>query len=87
MGCALAIIGISLRMLINESFAWVIVGQVVAGIGRPFIQNCQTKVSANWFTAETRGAVTQLLTLIFNVSLIIGILIPGFVFVGYDLDE
>lgn len=70
-------------MLVNESFAWVIVGQVVAGIGRPFILNCQAKISANWFTAESRGGVTQLLTLILNVSLIIGIFIPGLIFGDY----
>jgi len=55
----------------------------VAGIGRPFILNCQAKISANWFSASTRGGVTQLLTLVLNVSLVIGILIPGFVFSGY----
>lgn len=82
-GCALALIGVTLRMLVNESFFWIIIGQVVAGIGRPFILNCQAKISANWFSSETRGGVTQLLTLVLNVSLIIGILIPGFVFTGY----
>lgn len=50
-GSILCLIGTSLRLLVNQSFAWVIVGQVVAGIGRPFILNCQAKISANWFTA------------------------------------
>lgn len=82
-GCSLALLGVGLRLLINEAFAWVIVGQVIAGIGRPFILNCQAKISANWFTSDTRGGVTQLLTLILNVSLIAGILIPGMIFSGY----
>ena len=51
LGCVLALIGISLRLLVNQAFAWVIVGQVIAGIGRPFILNCQAKIGANWFTA------------------------------------
>jgi len=84
-GSLLCLIGTALRLLVNQSFAWVIVGQVVAGIGRPFILNCQAKISANWFTAETRGGITQFLTLILNVSLIIGIFIPGLVFGGYDV--
>lgn len=86
LGSILALVGVSLRMFVNQAFAWVIVGQVIAGIGRPFILNCQAKVSANWFTAETRGGVTQLLTLILNVSLVIGVLIPGLAFGGYIID-
>lgn len=50
-GSVLCLIGISTRLLVNQAFAWVIVGQVIAGIGRPFILNCQAKISANWFTA------------------------------------
>lgn len=84
LGCLLGLLGVGLRMLINHGFAWVIIGQVVAGIGRPFILNCQAKVSANWFTADIRGGVTQILTLVLNCSLIIGILIPGLVFGGYE---
>lgn len=74
LGCILGIVGISLRLFVNSSFAWVIIGQVLAGIGRPFILNCQAKISANWFTSMTRGKITQILTLILNVSLIIGTL-------------
>jgi FLVCR family feline leukemia virus subgroup C receptor-related protein len=50
-GSGLCLLGTCMRMLVNHSFGWVIVGQVVAGIGRPFILNCQAKISANWFTA------------------------------------
>ena len=85
-GASLALIGVSMRMLVNQSFAFVIIGQVIAGIGRPFILNCQAKISANWFSAKTRGGITQLLTLVLNVSLVVGILIPGFVFHGYHPD-
>lgn len=85
-GCVLCIIGVSLRMLINQGFWFAIVGQVIAGIGRPFILNCQTKISSNWFTAESRGGVTQFLTLVLNVSLILGIFVPGIVFGDYKPD-
>ena len=83
-GCILGIIGVGLRVFINYGFYWVIIGQVIAGIGRPFILNCQAKISANWFSSKKRGAITQLLTLVLNVSLIIGVLIPGFFFKGYE---
>jgi FLVCR family feline leukemia virus subgroup C receptor-related protein len=71
-GSLLGIVGVSLRLLVNENFTWVVVGQILAGIGRPFILNCQAKISATWFSSQTRGGVTQLLTLILNISLVIG---------------
>lgn len=82
-GCILCLIGTGLRLLVNTGFYFVIIGQIVAGIGRPFILNCQTKIAANWFPADSRGGVTQFLTLIMNISLIIGIFIPGFVYEDY----
>jgi FLVCR family feline leukemia virus subgroup C receptor-related protein len=86
LGSFLGLVGVGLRMLVNNGFGWVIAGQVIAGIGRPFILNCQAKISASWFTSKSRGKVTQILTLVLNVSLVIGILIPGFVFNGYKPD-
>lgn len=83
-GSCFAIVGVALRMLVNKGFGWVIAGQVLAGIGRPFILNCQAKISANWFSAKSRGQVTQILTLVLNVSLIVGLFIPGIVFKGYE---
>jgi FLVCR family feline leukemia virus subgroup C receptor-related protein len=53
-GSVLSLIGVCLRLLINQGFWIVILGQVLAGIGRPFILNCQAKISANWFTAGKR---------------------------------
>jgi FLVCR family feline leukemia virus subgroup C receptor-related protein len=82
-GATLVLIGAGMRGLVNYNFLFVIAGQIIAGIGRPFILNCQAKISANWFTAKSRGKITQILTLILNVSLVIGIVIPGFFFRGY----
>lgn len=54
-GSILGIIGISMRLMVNVGGFWtVIVGQVLAGIGRPFILNCQAKISATWFRAGQR---------------------------------
>jgi FLVCR family feline leukemia virus subgroup C receptor-related protein len=87
-GAVLALIGVGIRMLVNVSgFGWVIAGQVIAGIGRPFILNCQAKIPANWFSAQTRGQVTQILTLVLNVSLIAGFFIPFIFFRNYELSE
>ena len=85
-GSGLCLIGVGLRLLVNHGFFLVILGQVIAGIGRPFILNSQTKLAANWFDAKTRGAVTQFLTLVLNLSLVVGIFIPGLVFGSYQPD-
>lgn len=54
-GSVLGLVGCGIRLLVNEVGFWtVIVGQILAGIGRPFILNCQAKISANWFRAENR---------------------------------
>jgi FLVCR family feline leukemia virus subgroup C receptor-related protein len=57
-GSILSIVGVSLRLLINQGFWLVLVGQVLAGMGRPFILNCQAKISANWFHASKRVSYT-----------------------------
>lgn len=54
LGSVLGIVGASLRMLVNQGFWLVIAGQILAGIGRPFILNCQAKISGNWFHATKR---------------------------------
>ena len=86
-GSILGILGISSRLLVNIAGFWtIILGQILAGIGRPFILNCQAKISATWYRSNQRAGVTQILTLIVNISLIIGILIPGVIFAGYHVD-
>ena len=60
LGSLLAMLGISLRLFVNFGFWTVILGQVLAGIGRPFILNCQAKVSANWFHASKRVLLGRL---------------------------
>ena len=54
-GSILGVVGCCIRLLVNKVGFWtVIVGQILEGIGRPFILNCQAKISANWFRAENR---------------------------------
>lgn len=53
-GCILGMAGMFLRLFVNHGFWTVLVGQIIAGIGRPFIMNCQAKISTNWFHASKR---------------------------------
>ena len=54
LGSFLGILGVTLRLFVNKAFWLVILGQLLAGIGRPFILNCQAKISGNWFYASKR---------------------------------
>jgi FLVCR family feline leukemia virus subgroup C receptor-related protein len=54
LGSILGILGVTMRLFVNHGFWLVLVGQILAGIGRPFIMNCQAKISANWFHASIR---------------------------------
>ena len=54
-GSILGVLGVSMRLFVNSAGFWtVIMGQILAGIGRPFILNCQAKISATWFRASNR---------------------------------
>jgi FLVCR family feline leukemia virus subgroup C receptor-related protein len=86
LGASLSLAGAALRLLINSSFAWVLVGQVIGGIGRPFIINCQAKISSNWYHASKRTAVTSFFALVLNISIILGLLLPGLFFAHYKFD-
>lgn len=91
MGVALGgiflIVGTLLRCLINYGFGWVYAGMIIAGIGRPFIMNSQGKVPLQWFEASKRLQITTILSFCNTVFAIIGFLIPGFVFQGYELQN
>ena len=86
LGAVLSLIGGALRLLINSSFVFVLLGQVIGGIGRPFIINCQAKISSNWYHASKRTSVTSFFALILNISIIIGVILPGLLFAHYQFD-
>lgn len=48
-GTACTILGLVARCFVKVSFAFVIVGQILGGIGQPFLLNCPAKVATNWF--------------------------------------
>ena len=53
-GLVIQTIGFWLRSLINTSFSFVIVGQIILSMGQPVIINMCTKLSANWFPKKER---------------------------------
>lgn len=59
--CVLVILGVSMRMLINESFYFVIIGNSLNAMGNVFLINCPPRFSAVWFTPRERIIVTSLI--------------------------
>jgi FLVCR family feline leukemia virus subgroup C receptor-related protein len=48
--CVFVILGVSLRMLIKESFYFVIIGNALNAVGNIFLINCPPRFSAIWFS-------------------------------------
>ncbi|EAR83954.2 MFS transporter (macronuclear) [Tetrahymena thermophila SB210] len=78
-GIFFTIVGAWIRLLINDSFGWAILGQVFGGIAQPFILNAPTQIAAVWFKPQQRQIATAILSLINVIGVGIGFLFPSFV--------
>lgn len=73
--------------LANFSFYWVLLGQTLSGIGRPFVVNSQASVTVEWFPARDRTKLITFLNFIVTFSGILGYIIPPIFFAGYTIDK
>lgn len=86
-GMALTTLGLWLRCLLNMTFYFAAVGQVILAIGQPFIYNAPAKLSMNWFPEHERifstsfGAYAN----IFGVAM--GYFIPSIFFDNSDINN
>ena len=78
-GVFFTIIGSWIRIFINESFLFVILGQFISSLGQPFIMNSPAKIAATWFNKDNRVKATTFLSIIGPVGIGAGFLIPGIV--------
>lgn len=86
-GATLTLVGAWTRIFIDRSIWYLILGQCLAGSGRPFLINAQYKVCSNWFNPKERIVVNSLLSFSSTISVIFGIVLPGFYFGHYDLNH
>lgn len=77
-GCVLTIIGLWLRILINKSFIYVLLGTGLSAVAQPFILNMPSKVSAQWFGENERAISTTLGTNANTLGAGIGFIFPGY---------
>ncbi|KAL4479917.1 hypothetical protein ABPG74_020433 [Tetrahymena malaccensis] len=80
----LVIIGVWLRVLINQNYYLVFLGHILMGLGIPFVQNMMTKLSLIWFRTEKRQMITQILMITTMITMLISSLLPGMWMKDYD---
>lgn len=79
LGTLLTLLGSWLRILVNESFYYVILGSFISAVGQPLIFNTPAKIAAFWFKPENRVKATTFLSIISPIGVGMGFLIPGVV--------
>ena len=53
-GATFTAVGMCIKALVNYSFWWVYIGQILAAIGQPFICSAPAKLAAQWFGPNER---------------------------------
>jgi FLVCR family feline leukemia virus subgroup C receptor-related protein len=79
--------GFEVRVTPSLSFYWILLGQTLSGIGRPFILNSQASIAQNWFPAEQRTQIVTLLNFMITFSGILGQIVPSIFFGGYKTED
>lgn len=69
-GVVLTIAGLGVRLLVNQSFYIVLVGQVLCGMGKPLILNGQASMAQNWFFPKNRTLVLVIANMVATVSIV-----------------
>ncbi len=75
-----------LRAFSGTNYTFVLVCEIMAGIGQPFILNSFTKVSVNWFPEEEKTLATGLGTISAFLGIMIGEILTPFLFVQYGIE-
>ena len=76
-GISLTTIGLVLRIFIDQSFTWVLIGQTLMAFGQPFTYNAPAKLSTNWFSYQERAIATMIGTSANILGVTLGFLLPS----------
>ena len=77
------IVGGWLRLLVNHSFAWLIVGQSIIAIGAPLSLIAPAKIASIWFGDNQRALATMIGSLATPLGSVIAFVMP-FIFMSND---
>lgn len=78
LGIEFCIIGIIMRILINQAFWWIILSSVFCGLSQPLLYNTPPKNSANWFAPNQRTIATTITAFASPIGCAVGSLFPFF---------
>ena len=85
-GISLTTIGLVLRIFIDHSFTWVLIGQTLMAFGQPFTYNAPAKLSTNWFSYQERAIATMVGTSANILGITLGFLLPSLFIDDYVAD-
>lgn len=77
------IIGGWVRMMVNQSFYWLLLGQCIIAIGNPLSLVAPPKIASLWFGDNQRALATMLTSLSIPLGAVMGFVLP-FAFLGDD---
>lgn len=83
LGAFLTALGMIIKCFINSNFYICIAGQVVSGIGQPFLVNAPTKLAAVWFGQNERVIAVTIAIAAQALGAAVGFVIPA-LFVSVD---
>ncbi len=71
---------VRLVVIVSPHFYWVLVGQVLAGIGSPLLLNAAAKVGTTWFPSNERALATSLGAVFLQVGNAVAFKLPTWFF-------
>ena len=75
-GIVLSTVGLWVRCFVNQNFYTLLVGQILMGIGQPFLYNAPALVTTNWFPQKERSVATMVGTQMNVFGVLLGFLLP-----------
>ena len=69
--------GLLLRVLINKSFWWVILGQTLCSVAQPFLYNAPALLTSKWFPEKERPLATMIGTMANVIGVLLGFILPS----------
>jgi MFS family permease len=66
------------RGLAASNYTWVLIAQIIIGIGQPFVLNAITTIAARWFPMEERATASGLASLAIYLGILIGLVLTPY---------
>eukprot|EP00347_Sterkiella_histriomuscorum_P021419 403334042 len=77
-GTMLTFVGMWIKVLVNQGFWILIVGQMISALGQPFLTNAPAKMAAQWYGEKGRIIATTIATASIPLGVAVGFVIPSF---------